>query len=70
MSDGRTVVIASVDAPAAAHYERLRRRVRVADMDLRIACIALGRDELLVTANARDFAKVPGLRFEDRTRPT
>lgn len=33
-------------------------------MDLKIASIALVKDALLVTANVRDFASIPGLRCE------
>jgi tRNA(fMet)-specific endonuclease VapC len=32
---------------------------------LKTACIALENDALLLTANRRDFEKVPGLRFEN-----
>ena len=38
--------------------------VRIATMDLKTACIALASNALLLTANRRDFEKVPGLRFE------
>jgi tRNA(fMet)-specific endonuclease VapC len=33
-------------------------------MDLKIAAIALVHDALLLSANLRDFRKVPGLRVE------
>jgi predicted nucleic acid-binding protein len=33
--------------------------------DLKIASIALVNDALLLTANSRDFEKVPGLQFEN-----
>ena len=36
--------------------------------DLKIAAIAIEKDSLLVTRNSADFARVPGLRFEDWTR--
>jgi tRNA(fMet)-specific endonuclease VapC len=38
-------------------------------MDLRIAAIALANDALLLSANQRDFGKVPRLRVEDWLRP-
>jgi tRNA(fMet)-specific endonuclease VapC len=54
------------DAGAAARFARLRKDgVRVATMDLRIACIALEHDAVLLTRNTVDFSKVPGLRCED-----
>jgi predicted nucleic acid-binding protein len=33
-------------------------------MDLKIAAIAITHDALLLSANARDFASITGLRFE------
>lgn len=58
------------DEAAAGVYARLlRARPNVATMDLRIAAIAIAREELLVSANLRHFSKVPGLRVEDWTRP-
>ena len=51
---------------AAGRFDELRRqRVRIGTMDLKIAAIALANDALLLTANWRDFAKVPGLRVEN-----
>lgn len=52
MDAGRTVVLR-------------KAKVRIGTMDLKIASIALSRNVLLLTANARDFAQVPGLRFEN-----
>ena len=43
------------------------KRVRIATMDLRIASIALSQGLTLLTRNARDFSKVPGLAIEDWT---
>ncbi len=34
-------------------------------MDLKIASVALVNEALLLTANRKDFEKVPGLRFEN-----
>jgi tRNA(fMet)-specific endonuclease VapC len=45
---------------------RLRRlRIRIGTQDLKIAAIALSRDALLLSANLRDFQRVPGLRVEN-----
>lgn len=47
-------------------FEGLRRQgIRIGTMDLKIAAIAMANGALLLTANRRDFAKVPGLRFEN-----
>jgi tRNA(fMet)-specific endonuclease VapC len=56
------------DAAASARFEFLKKqRIRVATMDLRIASIAQTRGLVLLTRNAVDFGKVPGLIFEDWT---
>jgi tRNA(fMet)-specific endonuclease VapC len=52
--------------PAADHFKRLRAAgVRIGTQDLKIACIALANDALLLTANLRDFEQVPALQVED-----
>ena len=52
--------------PAADHFTHLQRlRNRIGSQDLKIACIALANDALLLSANLRDFEQVPGLRAED-----
>lgn len=54
------------DEPAASHFNRLRAtRVRIGTQDLKIACIALANNALLLSANFRDFKQVHGLRVED-----
>jgi tRNA(fMet)-specific endonuclease VapC len=54
------------DDRAATEFGRLRAaRVRIGSMDLKIASIVLVHDALLLTANSKDFEKVPGLRFEN-----
>lgn len=54
------------DSDAADRFIRLRRDgVRIGTMDLKIACITLAHDATLLTRNTGDFAKVPGLRFEN-----
>jgi tRNA(fMet)-specific endonuclease VapC len=58
--------IVPFDERAADRFGRLRRqRIRVGAMDLKIASIALVNDALLVTANLRDFSRVPELRCEN-----
>jgi tRNA(fMet)-specific endonuclease VapC len=51
---------------AADTFMRLRSdRIRIGTQDLKIASIALANDATLLSANLRDFEKVPGLRVED-----
>lgn len=58
--------ITQFDNPSASRYQVLRRaKIRIGSMDLKIAAIVLVNNSLLLTANAVDFAKVPGLRFEN-----
>lgn len=58
-----------LDEQATAEFDRLRKeKVRIGSMDLKIACIALVQDALLLSANLRDFQQVPGLRVEDWLR--
>jgi tRNA(fMet)-specific endonuclease VapC len=54
------------DQKAAAIMQQLQQqRIRVGTMDLRIASIALAHGATLLSRNAQDFEKVPGLRVED-----
>jgi tRNA(fMet)-specific endonuclease VapC len=47
-------------------FIKLRRDgVRLGSMDLKIACIVLNANGLLLTRNSADFAKIPGLRFDN-----
>jgi tRNA(fMet)-specific endonuclease VapC len=58
--------IVGFDELAAERFTALRKQgIRVATMDLKIAAIALVANALLLTANLRDFEKVPGLRAEN-----
>jgi len=51
---------------AANHFNQLRgQKVRVGSQDLKIAAIAMAENALLLSANLRDFQKVPGLRAEN-----
>ncbi|ETX04412.1 MAG: hypothetical protein ETSY2_28920 [Candidatus Entotheonella gemina] len=69
LRDFSAVPVLPFDASAAIVFDRLvNQRVRIGRMDLRIASIALSRDMVLVTRNANDFSKVPGLRIEDWSR--
>jgi len=64
----RLANVIGYDAPAAAIFSNLRRQgVRIGTMDLRLAAIALARNLVVVTRNARDFSQVPGLMIEDWT---
>ena len=54
------------DEEAAVRFEMLKsERVRVGSMDLKTASTTLAQNALLLTANKRDFEKVPGLRFKN-----
>ncbi|NVO12977.1 MAG: type II toxin-antitoxin system VapC family toxin [Rhodoplanes sp.] len=62
------------DAEDAAEAGDIRATLEKAGMpigpyDLLIAAQARRRDALLVTANSREFARVPGLRSEDWSLP-
>jgi tRNA(fMet)-specific endonuclease VapC len=50
------------DEMAAEKFQQLRRQgVRISSTDLKIASIALVNNATLLSANLRDFHKVPGL---------
>ncbi len=54
------------DDRAADEFELLRKkRVRIGTQDLKIAAITLVHRALLLSANLKDFRKVPGLRVEN-----
>ena len=56
------------DASSATQFTKFRdQRIRIGTMDLKIASIAVTNNCLLLTANTRDFAKVPGLEIQDWT---
>jgi tRNA(fMet)-specific endonuclease VapC len=68
LSDCQTFGVVPFDRAAFDVFEAFRaKKVQVAPMDLRIASIAISQDLILLTRNTRDFAKVPGLKFEDWT---
>lgn len=54
------------DPPAFDRYLQLRQqKIRTGTQDLRIAAVTLALAGTLVTRNARDFSRVPGLAIED-----
>jgi tRNA(fMet)-specific endonuclease VapC len=58
--------IIGFDEGAATEFERLRKqKIRIGTMDLKIAAIALVNDAVLLSANLRDFRRVPGLDVEN-----
>lgn len=58
---------ALVGARVRAHLER--QGTRIGDYDSLIAAQALARDLILVTNNAGEFERVPGLQIENWARP-
>ncbi len=55
------------DTEAADLVMSFRRQgIRIGTMDLKIAAITMVHEVTLLTRNTVDFAKVPGLRFENR----
>src|SRR5262249_9421520 len=62
--------ILSFTEPAIKRYEALQElKLKVTKTGLRIAAIVLEQNAVLVTRNARDFSRVPGLRIEDWSKP-
>ena len=64
------IAIAAYESPADVVYARIRTKLEAAGTpiggnDLLIASHALALDLTLVTANEREFARVPGLRIEN-----
>jgi tRNA(fMet)-specific endonuclease VapC len=54
------------DEMAAERFQQLRRQgVRISSTDLKIASIALVNNATLLSANLRDFDKIPGLVVEN-----
>jgi tRNA(fMet)-specific endonuclease VapC len=66
VEDFSTRRILEFDAAAAAEASALSKsKLRLGTMDLKIAAIAITTNSVLLSANARDFRRVPNLRFEE-----
>ncbi|VTT96704.1 Putative nucleic acid-binding protein, contains PIN domain OS=Oscillatoria acuminata PCC 6304 GN=Oscil6304_5341 PE=4 SV=1 [Gemmataceae bacterium] len=61
------VVFAKSEAALDRFDQLVRLKLNVGKMDLKIAAVALGLDATVVTDNAIDFGRVPGLKWEDWT---
>ena len=60
------IPLISFDTAVVDQFQALWvQRIRIGTMDLKIAATALAHDATLLTRNAKDFSKVPGLRLED-----
>jgi tRNA(fMet)-specific endonuclease VapC len=58
--------IVPFDEAAAQQFDSFRgQRLRLGAMDLKIAATALVHNALLLSANRREFERVPGLRVEN-----
>ncbi len=69
LNDYKQMTVLAFDFSAAAALTRLQsQNLRIGALDLRIAAIAVSRGLILLTRNARDFAKIAGLTIEDWTR--
>ena len=61
-----TIKILDFDEKSINCYKELKQqKIRIGTQDIRIASIAISHNAILVTRNQRDFARVPGLQFED-----
>jgi len=61
-------IIALSEAAADVFAQLRRQKIRIGSQDLKLAAIALAENALLLSANLRDFQKVPGLRVENWLR--
>jgi tRNA(fMet)-specific endonuclease VapC len=62
--------ILTYDERAMNRYDDLRKqKLQVGKTDLRIAAVVLEHGAVLVSRNARDFGRVPGLQLEDWSKP-
>ena len=62
----RKMNVVSFTSEAQTRFVSLRKqKIRIPTLDLRIACVALVTDSLLLSRNLKDFRQVPGLNVED-----
>lgn len=61
------IVFATSEAALDRFDQLVRLKLNVGKMDLKIAAVALELDATVVTDNAIDFGRVPGLKWEDWT---
>lgn len=60
--------VLSFSVAASEVFEDFKRsKIRVATMDLRIASIAISQQMIVVTRNAVDYERIPGLVVQDWT---
>jgi len=65
----RNTICLPFDNAATIIFDQLRaQKIRISTNDLAIAAITLSVSGILITRNAVDFQRVPGLVFEDWTR--
>jgi tRNA(fMet)-specific endonuclease VapC len=65
----RRAIVLDFDQKAQTIFESLqKKKIRIGNMDLRIASIVLSHNDLLLTRNLRHFSQVPGLKVEDWTK--
>ena len=70
LTDFRSSPVLPFTAAEATTFDQLRHGgVRIGTMDLRISSTAIANGLTLLTRNAKDFSRVPGLTFEDWTAP-
>lgn len=65
-----TYRVLDFDSLSLEVFHRLRAQgIRAGTMDLRIAAMCIANDAVLLTRNTTDFSRVPGLTFDDWTKP-
>ena len=62
----QNIPLFAFDAKAIVIFEQLKAlKLGVGTMDLKIAAITMASDATLLTCNAKDFSKIPNLRYDD-----